>query len=109
MQPVRLCVHPKCYQAAIMTSRDTSRCREHYRSDVLANVELVRCEVIPSEGRRGELAGVTDAVTNETVRQGLVYLDPLETNVAALVYGGIVKVLVDAAAAEPAEAAAVEG
>ena len=100
MQPVRFCGHAKCYDVAIKTKRSDNLCRTHYRSDVLANVDLVECEVQPSTGLRGESAGVTDAVSNQTIRSGSVLLDPLETNIAALVYGGIVKVVPSKAAAE---------
>lgn len=92
MQPVRFCAHKGCFEAAIMTKRSDDLCRSHYRTDILAKVDLVEAEVIPSNGSRGESAGVTDAVTNATVRQGTVRLDPAETNIAALVYGGIIKV-----------------
>lgn len=94
MQPIRFCAHPGCFEVAIKTKRTDDLCRPHHR-EVLAKVEdLVRCEVIAARGSRGESAGVSDCLTNETVRfGGVVTLDPLETNIAALVYGGAVKVL----------------
>lgn len=93
MQTVRFCTVENCFEVAIKAKRSAEHCRTHYRSDILAKAtDLVACEVIPSVGVRGESAGVTDCFTNETVRQGKVMLDPLETNIAALVYGGIVKV-----------------
>lgn len=92
MQPVSFCTGPNCFEAAIKTKRSASLCRTHTRELLAKATDLVVCQVVPSEGRRGEQAGVTDAMTNETVRSGPVTLDPLETNIAALVYGGIVKV-----------------
>lgn len=94
MQPIRFCGHDGCFAVAIKTKRSEDRCREHYRSDVLAVADnLVACEVIPSVGRQGRRAGVTDAVTNQRVEQGPVTLDPLETNIAAVVATGILRVL----------------
>lgn len=99
MQPIRFCAHSGCFEVAIKAKRAEDLCRTHYREDILANAtDLVACEVIPSTGRKGEAAGVTDAITNQTVYGGPVVLDPQETNIAALVYGGIVKVVPSPAA-----------
>lgn len=89
------CTITGCYEVAIGAARSRQHCRAHYRSEILANAtDLVTCEVVAGVGSRGESAGVTDAVTNETVRQGgTVVLDPRETNVAALVAGGTVRVI----------------
>lgn len=110
MQPVRFCSQPDCYDVAVKAARSSDLCRGHYRSEVLAHAtDLVTCEVLASEGRRGELAGVTDCVSNETVRHGgTVTLDPRETNIAALVAGGTVKV-VPGKAAERVKAEKVDG
>jgi hypothetical protein len=105
MQPIRFCAHQGCPEVAIKTARSVDLCRAHYRSEVLAAVELVEAEVVASMGKRGEQAGVTDAVTNQTVHSGTVRLDPLETRAAALVYGGIIRLKPGPAA----EAAKAEG
>jgi hypothetical protein len=91
----KFCVVGGCNDVAIRGARSMDHCRPHYRSEVLAKAtDLVTCEVIASRGSRGEAAGVTDCVTNETVRFGAtVTLDPQETQIPALVAGGIVKVL----------------
>jgi hypothetical protein len=100
MQPIRFCTSAKCYEVAIKTARSADKCRTHYRTEVLAAAadELVQCQVVPSEGRKGEKAGVSDCLTNATVHSGLVTLDPAETNIAQLVYSGLVKVVPSAAA-----------
>jgi hypothetical protein len=100
MQPVRFCSKAGCFEVAIKTARTDDLCRKDYRADVLAVADdLVRAEVLCDRGSRGEDTGVTDAVTNQTVYfGGVVTLDPRETNLAALVAGGIVKILPSAAA-----------
>jgi hypothetical protein len=89
------CTMPGCYEVTITTARSDAHCRTHYRSEVLANAtDLMRCEVTCGYGTRGEESGVSDAVTNQIVTKGgEVILDPTETNIAALVAGGTVKVL----------------
>lgn len=100
MQPVRFCSHGECFEAAIRGARATDKCRTHYRELLAAADDLVACEVTTTpEGLNGEASGVTDAITNETVRPGgTVTLDPRETNIAALVAGGIVRVIPSPAA-----------
>lgn len=98
MQPVRFCAATNCFEVAIKTKRSDDLCRTHVREAMAKATDLVVCEVVPSVGIRGEVAGVADAITNQTVRQGRVTLDPLETNIAALVYGGLVKVIPSKAA-----------
>lgn len=93
---VKFCTVDGCFEVAIRGARSWDHCRGHYRSDVLAHADdLMRCEVTAGLGTSGrEEAGVTDCVTNETVRKGgVVTLDPRETNIAALVAGGTVKVV----------------
>lgn len=81
-------------QVAIKAARSSDHCRDHYRTEVLAGVELLRCEVTG-------VAPVTDARTQVSVPAGqAVELDPMETDIAALVAAGAVKVL-PAAKAEP--------
>lgn len=98
--PANFCIVDGCYEAAVGAARSRQHCRGHYLSEVLAGVELVRCEVVGTErGRRGEQCRVTDARTAQSVgRGGVVELDPEETNIAALVAAGAVKVLPNAAA-----------
>lgn len=100
----QFCVIDGCFEVAIAAARSRRHCRGHYRDILAQATDLVRCEVTAGAGIsvRAALAGVTDCVTNETVRQGgVVTLDPQETNIAALVAGGTVKVL---PAAKPAKA-----
>jgi hypothetical protein len=86
----RFCGREGCYEVAVGVStwdRDAPRpeplCRPH-RLDGLATV---RCEVI------GPLA-ITDVRTQQGIgKGGQVELDPVETNIAQLVYAGHVKVL----------------
>lgn len=89
---IKFCKHDRCHEVAIGVSRwDPDRkpvsdyCRPHYLSDVLT--ETVLCAVIGP-------CPVTDCRTQEgVVAGGTVELDPLETNVAQLVYAGHVTVL----------------
>lgn len=93
------CVVAGCFTPAIGAARSRKHCREHYRTEVLAGVELVAAEVLAGFGSRGETAAVADAFTGEDVTFGnVVRLDPAETNILALVQGGIVKVLPSPAA-----------
>jgi hypothetical protein len=96
---VKFCAVQGCYEVAVRGGRGGDYCRTHYRSEVLATAaDLIRCEVLSGHGSAGQRSGVTDCLTNETVRQrGLVTLDPTETNVVALVASGIVRVLPGAA------------
>lgn len=74
------------FQVAVKAPRSSDHCRDHYRGEVLAAVELLRCEVTG-------VAPVTDARTQASIPPGqVVELDPEETNVAALVAAGAVKV-----------------
>lgn len=76
------------YQPAIKAVRSDEHCREHYNSEVLAGVELLRFEVTAETGR------VTDARTQVSHGKGsTVDLDPAETNVAALVAAGLGRVV----------------
>lgn len=99
MQPVKFCATSGCFDVAVRGARADDLCRTHYRELLATVTDLVTCEVVAGRGSRGESAGVTDCVTNQTVRfGGKVTLDPLETNIAALVAGGTVKVVPSAAA-----------
>lgn len=97
--PVKFCDHEGCHEVAVKAARSGDHCRTHYAEDVLSGVELMRCEVVgPSL--------ITDVRTNTGVGAGgTVELDPEETNVAALVAGGHVKVIPaeTKAKAKPAE------
>lgn len=98
MQPAQFCTTPGCFETRIGAARSREKCRTHYR-ELLAAADLVQVEVVAGEGSRGQLAGVTDCVTNQTVRHGgVALLDPVETNIAALVAGGVVKVIPSPAA-----------
>lgn len=93
--PAKFCVRTGCYEVAIGAARSREHCSTHYR-DVLAEADdLVLAEVTATtSGRRGEVARVTCCVAREG-RQApeRVWLDPAETNVAALVAAGAVRVL----------------
>ncbi len=99
---IKFCKHDGCHDVAIGVSRwnpnqqpVSDYCRPHYLSEALT--ETVRAEVI------GPCA-ITDCRTQQGVaRGGTVELDPLETNVAQLVYAGHVKVLPPATKAKQAE------
>lgn len=97
--PQEFCVVDGCFEIAGRWARSRKHCRPHYESEILANVELVRCEVIGGTGRRGEEVRVTDARTQRSVgRGGVVELDPEETKILAVVAAGAVKILPGAAA-----------
>lgn len=86
------------YQPAIKAARSSDYCREHYNSEVLAGVELVRFEVTAESNK----ARVTDARTQVSHGRGnVVELDPQETNIAALVAAGLGKVVQTKAASKP--------
>lgn len=89
------------YEPAVKAARSSDYCRGHYNSEVLAGVELLRFEVTADKGR------VTDARTQVSHGKGhIVEIDPMETNVAALVAAGLGKVVQakpQARAAKPAE------
>jgi hypothetical protein len=72
--------------------RPINLCREHLL-EVIAG-EIVRVEVVGKWG-------VVDVRSHETVyAPGVVELDPAQTNIAQLVYAGVVRVLPPAAPAK---------
>lgn len=78
------------YQPAIKAARSNELCRDHYNSEILAGVELVRFEVTAESPK----ARVTDARTQVSHGRGhVVELDPEETNIAALVAAGLGRVV----------------
>ena len=89
---IKICAHDDCHDVAIGVSRwdpnqrpHDRHCRAHYVSDVMG--EPVLAEVVGP-------CLITDSVTNEGVDLGgTVRLDPLQVNVAQLVYAGHVRVL----------------
>lgn len=91
----KFCAVDGCHEVAIAAARSLDHCRADYRTLFLdPATDLVTCEVTAGDGTRGEMAGVTDCYTNQTVHHGgTVTLDPRETNIAALVAGGTVKVV----------------
>lgn len=105
-----LCIAPGCFKGAIGAARSRKHCRTHYRSEVLADVDLVEATVI-ADGvdPRGTPAAVADALTGEDVTLGnVVRLDPAETNILALIQGGIVE-LVAGPGADAFKAALLRG
>lgn len=87
--PAKFCVMPECYEVAVGAARSRDHCRDHYNSEVLAGVDLIRFEVTAPAGR------VTDARTQTSHGRGaVVELDPAETNIPALVAAGLGKVVV---------------
>jgi hypothetical protein len=81
----RLCAEGD-YKAAVKAARSADHCREHYRTKILAGVDLLKCKVIG-------VAPVTDARTQASVPTGgTVELDEAETNIAALVAAGVIEV-----------------
>jgi hypothetical protein len=90
MKP-RLCVAGD-YRAAVKAPRSSDFCRDCYREQILRDVALLKCEVIGA-------APITDARTQESVNPGgVVELDEAESNIAALVAAGSIKVLAPAKA-----------
>lgn len=83
---LQMCAVPGCPEVGTGQPRSRRHCGPHYRSEVLAGVELVRCEVT---GR----FPVVDARTGEDVPPGgTVELDPLATQIPALIAGGMVRI-----------------
>jgi len=98
---IKFCVKPGCRDIAIGVARwdkdipaEKDHCRKHFLSDVLTGTVTV--EVVGS-------CPVTDVRTQQGVSKGgRVELDPLEVNIAQLVYAGHVKLLDDPPTAKPA-------
>lgn len=87
------------YQVAIKGARSDEYCRDHYNSEILARVDLVKFEVTAESPK----ARVTDARTQVSHGRGsVVELDPAETNIAALVAAGLGKVVPSKPASKPA-------
>lgn len=97
---LQMCIVKGCPEVGTGQPRSRRHCGPHYRSEILKDVELVRCEVI---GR----FPVVDARTGEDIPPGgVVELDPgtediVATNIPALIAGGMVRI----APAEPAKKA----
>lgn len=93
--PAKFCVNGD-NNVAVAGPRSREHCRDCYNSNVLKGVELIKFEVTAG--------AVTDARTQVSHGKGnVVELDPAETNIAALVAGGLGKVV---AAKAPAKAEA---
>lgn len=85
--PAKFCVQ-QCGRVAVKAPRSTGHCRECYNRLILPTVELMWLEVTADQVR------VTDARTQQSHGKGsVVALDPVETNVAALVASGIGRVV----------------
>lgn len=83
---LQMCAVTGCPEVGTGQPRSRRHCGPHYRSEVLAGVELTRCEVV---GR----FPVVDARTGEDVPPGgTVELDPEATNIPALIGGGMVRI-----------------
>jgi hypothetical protein len=104
------CAEDDCYEVAVGFGRwegrgalrndhpkRPRRCRPHHLAAIAG--QIVRCQVIAPE----DLAIVDVRTGRDVAAPDVVELDPAETNIAALVAGGLVKVLAsDAkAAAKP--------
>ena len=89
---LKMCAVKGCPEVGTGQPRSRRHCGPHYRELVLADVELILCEVI---GR----FPVVDARTGEDVMPGgVVELDPgsediTATNIPALIAGGFVRIL----------------
>lgn len=106
----KFCAHEGCYLVAARKPRSGDYCGEHYLTDVLAGVELVRAEVVGGTGRRGEECRVTDARTGQSRGAGqIVELDPVGTSIAAVVAAGAVRILPSPAAEALKTASAKKG
>lgn len=97
---LKMCAVKGCPEVGTGQPRSRRHCGPHYRSVVLADIELVRCQVV------GPFP-VVDARTGEDIPPGgVVELDPgtetiNATNIPALIAGGHVRIL-------PAEEPATE-
>lgn len=100
---IKFCERDECQAVAVGISRwdpnqrpHEKHCREHYVTDVMG--EPVVAEVVG-------ICPITDSVTNESVEPGgTVRLDPLQVNLAQLVYAGHVAIT----PAKPAKAPAAK-
>lgn len=90
MDQIKFCEVDGCHEVAVGVSRwdrDKKPESRFCRADYLAQAELVKCEVVGT-------CEITDARTNVGVGQGgVVELDPLQSNLAQLVYAGHVKIV----------------
>lgn len=101
---IKFCAKSGCRGVAIGVARwdkdvpaEKDHCRKHFLSEVLT--ETVTCEVVGSNL-------ITDVRTQEGVgKGGQVELDPLEVNIAQLVYAGHVQLLEDPPKGKAAAAA----
>lgn len=97
---LQMCAVKGCPEVGTGQPRSRRHCGPHYRSEVLKDVELIRCEIIGPWP-------VVDARTGEDVMPGgFVELDPGDdqinaTNVPALIAGGIVRIAPAEAAKKP--------
>jgi hypothetical protein len=83
---LQMCAVPGCPEVGTGQPRSRRHCGPHYRSEVLAGVELTRCDVI------GQFP-VVDARTGEDIPPGgVVELDPVATQIPALIAGGFVRI-----------------
>lgn len=105
---MKMCATKRCPNVGTGQPRSRRHCGPCYREVVLADVELVRCEVIGPYP-------VVDARTGEDVMPGgEVWLDPGDetvnaTNIPALIAGGHVRIVPAEQAEQPAETPAAEG
>lgn len=91
---IEFCVTAGCAEIAIGTRRSRKHCRRHYLE--LAAPELVLCDVI------GQFP-IASPDGTDVNPGGQVALDPMETDIKALVYCGHVRVVPQKAAAKTAK------
>ncbi len=83
---LQMCAIDGCPEVGTGQPRSRRHCGPHYRSEVLAGVELVKCDVV------GQFP-VVDARTGEDIPPGgVVELDPVATQIPALIAGGFVRI-----------------
>lgn len=105
MSLIKFCVFDKCKAVAVGTGiRPVKYCRRHYRE--VHDAEFEVWNVVIDHRALGvdpEQFGIACVRTGESVPQGPVWLDPVETNIAALVHAGFIEAA-PAAAKATAEA-----
>jgi hypothetical protein len=97
---VVLCATERCYGAAVRAARSSALCRSCYVAALASDGSALSTSLAAVPLLHAEVVGptpITDAITTCGVGLGgTVTIDPLETNVAALVHGGHVQVVAEA-------------
>lgn len=88
---IKYCERDRCKKVAVGTgNRPVRWCRTHYVDE--HGAEFVQCKVTVDDPNLAVACARTGA---DVGRGGIVWLDPVETQIMALVYGGIVEEIAD--------------